>query len=95
MLVANGQKFNDLSEYSATICIYQAGDDFIRNVASRSPQHFFKLRSGEALDNDILLSLFCFVFSLELKTVVLILAFRGIDFRKIRVHILFSQVDVL
>lgn len=43
MLVADGQKFNDLSEYSTTICIYQAGDDFIRNIASRSPQHFFEL----------------------------------------------------
>ena len=43
VLVADGQKFNDLSEYSATICIYQAGDNFIRDVASRSPQHLFEL----------------------------------------------------
>lgn len=95
MFVADGEEFDDLGEYSTAIGVDQARDHLVGDVSCRSAQHFLELRCRKALNYDIFLGLFGFILSLEVKRVVVVQRVVLVDLRKVRVHVLLSQVDVL
>lgn len=95
MFVADGEELNDLSEHATAAGVDEARNYFIGDVSSGSAKHFLQLGGRKALDNHVLLRLFCLVLLLKLERVVLVSVLRRVDLWEVGVHIFLSQVDVL
>ena len=95
VLVADCQELDYLCQDTSAICIDQARDHLVGNVASRSSQHLFELGGWETLDDHVLLSFLSLILSLEVNRVVLLNLIRRVNLWQISIHVLLSQIDVL